>query len=87
MSLTKLIFSAIVGITLCIAIVLFATRKHVPAIVLVVCALVGVFALWKWSAVSDLTLSVRGRMRDTYNWNNQRDEHVEFDVDDDDWAQ
>lgn len=65
MSLLKLSFGVVIGIALCIAIILFAVKKHVPAIVLVVCAVVGAFALWKWSVFEDYY--GRGRSRVEYD--------------------
>lgn len=92
MSLVKLIFGAVVGIALCIAIILFATKKHVPAIVLVVCAVIGAITLWKWSLLSDLASSGRTRMGDMYGvmnqqrWQNNNNNNT-FDETDLDWAQ
>jgi ribose/xylose/arabinose/galactoside ABC-type transport system permease subunit len=42
----QLSFGAVIGIVFCIAIVLFAVKKHVPAIVLLVCAVLGAFVLY-----------------------------------------
>ena len=48
MSFAKIVLGAFVGIVLCLAVILFATDTTSPAIGLVICALLGIIALWKW---------------------------------------
>lgn len=84
-SLSKMVIGAITGILICMAIVMFATKKHVHGGLLLVSALVGAVVCWKWDTITSsfsssygqrqgmLTRATRGTFYDSSD--NYDDEH------------